>query len=269
MIRIGDAWTSDTLELAEGLSRAYDSFVEDEDGGRQSRKPGVHASELGCPRKVVYSLTSTEKRGKIPKFWRQRFQFGKYIHQMIQDDFERMAAASGGRFTFEPEVRISGELQQLAKELSIESSCDGVFTFFKDVDDLGTGERPVLMRLGLEIKTESPGEYEKLSGPKPDHVRQGHLYMRLLDLPAMWFLYINKGNQNNTTSKKPYLVEFDPAIWASLEQEIMDRIDEAASNILPPGKESIACEFCPYAWACNPDILSKRRVNATLRRPTP
>lgn len=259
LLKIGDVLCAQAKATAEGLSRAYDDFVENEDGGRQARKPGIHASELGCPRKVVYSLMGTEKRGRIKRFWRQRFQFGKYVHQMIQDDFARMAEASKGAMTFEPEVRISGDIQDLARELSLESSADGVFTFY----DNGV---PYL-RLGLEIKTESPGEYEKLTAPKPDHVRQAHLYMKLLDLPLLWFFYINKGNQNNTASVRPFLIEFDPTIWDGLESEFRDRLEEAALGIVPEGKESIVCEFCPYSWLCQPAILNKNKVKATLRRP--
>lgn len=260
LLKIGDIPCELAQKTAEGLSRAYDEFVENEDGGRSSRKPGIHASELGCPRKVVYSLLGTEKHGKIKRFWRQRFQFGKYAHQMIQDDFARMAAASNGAMTFEAEVPISGDLQELAREFSLESACDGVFTFFDKFS-------APFLRIGLEIKTESPSEYEKLTAPKPDHVRQAHVYMKVLDLPMMWFMYINKGNQNNTASVKPFLVDFDPTIWAGLELEFRDRLEEAALGQLPEGKESIVCEFCSYAWTCQPAILNKNKVKATLRRP--
>lgn len=245
---------------ARGLSAAYDTFVENEDGGRSSRAPGIHASELSCPRRVFYTMTSTEKKGKLRKFWRQRFTVGKYLHKMIQDDFENMARDSRGLMEFQPEVPIAPKYQGIAEELQLQSSCDGVFTF----RDHPYG--PAVMRMGLEIKTEAPDGYEKLTKPKEDHLRQAHLYMRALDLPLMYFFYMNKANHNNTTSDPPYLVVYDHNIWAGMEKECRERLSEVASGVLPAAKDGMHCEFCPYSWTCNPPFLAKR-ANAPQPQP--
>ena len=157
------------IEMAKDLSTLYDDFLALEQDGHD-RAPGIHASELyPCMRKAVYSLTGTPRRPNVPKFWRQRFKVGGAIHLMMQDDFHKMAKRSQRGeamrmaaalaetmdcyIEFEDEVKISPERQELAKRYNLQSHCDGVFKFIKRA----TGE--VVLRVGLEIKTEAPDGY--------------------------------------------------------------------------------------------------------------
>jgi CRISPR/Cas system-associated exonuclease Cas4 (RecB family) len=256
------------IEQAKTLSAMYDEFLQLEqdkpDDGH--RKPGVHASELyPCLRKPFYSLTLVEPRRRVSKFWLQRFKVGTAVHRMMQDDFHRMAKRSQKRLAmrlashraeeldadlhFEDEVPVGPEHQPLAAHYKLYSHADGVFTFTNRT----TGQ--VILRIGLEIKTESPDEYAKLKEPKSDHVRQAHLYMAALDLPLMWFFYMNKGNQNNTNSHAPYLVVWQPKVWAELEGRIKIVHEHVARNELPPRNETIVCEFCPWNYTCAPSSL--------------
>lgn len=242
---------ADLIDQATQLSQLYDDYVEADHGDGHERAAGIHASELcGCERKVVYCIQGAPKKKGLKKNWRQRFRFGHAIHDMFQKDFYKMAERSNGSLAFEAEVPVSPKYQAIAAELNIHSSCDGVFTFFDDPN-----ADPVL-RVGLEIKTEAPDGYSKLQEPKPEHVEQAHVYMRCLDLPLMYFLYVNKGNQNNTPSIEPFLIRYDPSIWGKLEQRCRRLLKMAADNVLPDRKEGILCDFCPYAPICQPNFGS-------------
>ena len=267
------------IEQARKLSAMYDDFIILEQEG-SDRAPGIHASELyPCLRRPVYSCTNVPRKPLVPKFWMQRFKVGTAIHDMLQSDFERMAKRSGRRramrlaskvadeldcyFEFEKEIEVSPELQELARYYDLHSHCDGIFTF----KDKETDE--VVLRVGLEIKSKAPDLYEKLREPEEDHVRQAHVYMAVLDLPLMWFFYINKGNQNNTPSSYPYLTTFQPKIWKEIEERCQLIQQLVAAGTMPDRTEGIWCEFCPWAYTCHPQNAMKamqRRDTAGGRR---
>lgn len=259
------------LKQAQELSNIYDSWAESDEGDGPDRKPGIHASEVaGCPRKMVYAIRGTPRVGANKKFWRQRFKAGQAIHSWLQDDFHRMAQASGGAILFEDEVRLSPQHQELAKFWGIQSSCDGVFTFQEACGEGEEGEtlwKPVL-RVGLEIKTEAPDGFKELKEPKPDHIEQAHVYMACLDLPLMWFFYMNKGNQNNTPSQGPWLIPFDDARWHEMEKRFQEAHDHVHVGTLPPRSEGIQCEFCAFRAECKPDYLKPKVKFPPLRVPS-
>lgn len=270
------------IKQAKTLSEMYDDFLllEQDVPDDGHRKPGIHASELyPCLRKPVYSLGLVEPRRRVSKFWLQRFKVGFVIHSMMQGDFHRMAKRSQKReamrlahkqaldldldLFFEDEVKVSPEHQALAAHYQMHSSADGIFTFA----DRNHGE-PVL-RIGLEIKTESPDEYAKLKEPKPEHLRQAHLYMAALDLPLMWFFYMNKGNQNNTNSEAPYLVVWNPMIWQEVEGRMQIAHEHVKQGTLPERNEGIFCEFCPWNYTCEPpNLFGGQKQRPTSRRET-
>jgi hypothetical protein len=270
------------IELAKSLAARYEHFLATADDDAD-RPAGIHASEIAsCLRQTVYTLTSAEKQGHPSPFWKRRFEMGHAVHRMVQDHFQAMAIKTHGReaasraarglardagctLHFEPEVQIAPHLQPLAATLSVHSKCDGVFTFL----DTWTGAP--LLRVGLEIKTESPDGFEQLKEPKPEHLRQAHLYMACLDLPVLWFFYFSKGTLNNTPSHAPFLVPFDPEIWKGVEARCLDALGAAERGELPDREESIRCEFCPYAWHCQPAFLNRSPKNdlVVLRVPEP
>lgn len=268
------------IKQATTLSAMYDEFIalEQEVPDDGKRAPGIHASELyPCLRKPVYSLSLVPPRRRVSKFWLQRFKVGHAVHAMVQNDFHRMAKRSQTRAAmrfaaqqaeeldldmfFQDEVPIHPSLQPLAAHYQIHSSADGIFTFA----DRQHGEP--MLRVGLEIKTESPDEYAKLKAPKPEHMRQAHLYMAVLDLPLMWFFYTNKGNQNNTESKAPYLVVWDPMIWQEVEGRMQIVHEHVRAGTMPERNAGIYCEFCPWSYTCAPpDLHATQRTRPTTRR---
>jgi hypothetical protein len=257
----GDPGEVEQLLLrASRISSLFEEHLEEDDGGEKERHWGIHASELQCARKAVYSLSNTDRVGqKIDKAWKRRFKIGHAIHDMFQADFVKLAKKwrlrPGWRVTFEPEVPIRPDLQETAADWIIYSHCDGLFVV-RDEDDVP------LLRIVLEMKSMSPAEYEKLRAPKPEHVEQATVYMKCLDAPVTWFLYYNKGNQNYTSSSNPsFFVKFDPDVWSGIEKKLISTHAHAAKSQLPARQESVGCEFCAFAWTCQPAYLRKKGIH--------
>ena len=248
-------WAS---ELGGMLERFIAEDDEDESfvvswGSSAKRAAGVHASEIsGCQRRTVYTQLGTEKRGQPGAFWKRKFRAGHLYHQLLQRDFHRMCAKTNGLIRFQDEVKIKPELQPIANELDIHSSCDGVFEF---LDDIGG---PVIMRVVLEIKSESPNNWPELKAPKPEHLEQVTMYQKVLDIPLAWVFYYNKGTQAVTPSESPWLTYFDHRLWAKIETRVQERREDVRNNRMPDREDGILCEFCPYAWTCDPPYLKKK-----------
>lgn len=250
------------LKWASELGGMYDRFIEADDenvsfdvgwGAAKERAPGLHASEVsGCQRPAVYSLMGTERREKIEAFWRKKFRTGHLFHGMLQNDFKRMCEKSHGMLSFESEVKISPKFQPMAEKWGINSSCDGIINF---MDEPGG---PPILRVGLELKTESPDEFAKLKKPRDYHLEQATVYQASLDLPLMWTFYYNKGNQNTMPSKAPWLFLFDHHLWAALEKRFEARHADAKAKNLPDRIEGIKCEFCAFSYLCDPEHLKKK-----------
>jgi len=256
------------MSNASDLLDMYETFVKEDDedvlfaagwNSAKSRSDGIHASEMSsaCRRPAYYSLKKVPRQDKeLDPFWKKRFRVGHIYHAMVQEDWRRLAEKSNGLISFEREVRIDPRLQAIAEQYNIKSSCDGVLTF---------RERPwgaAVMRIALEIKTESPDQFAKLTEPKPEHRRQTCVYMRCLDAPICWTQYINKGNQNIKPSKHPFLFTFDHELWGKIERETQQVIRLATINEIPPRTEGFTCEFCGFSNTCKPEYLEKSKKRA-------
>jgi len=281
LITIADLQTQDLkpiLEVIKGLGSHYIRFIENDLNGYQyevsagpesGRKPGIHASEVsGCARRLVYGIGPTERRPDpttTDANMRMRFRLGTAVHHAIQDDFIRMCAVpynapNGSTYTltFEPETRIDPSIGGPAAEFNVQSSTDGIFTFWQD-------GQPVIRTL-LEIKTASKDEFEKIKEPKLEHTEQGHVYMGCLDIPLIWFLYYNKSNSNFTHPMAPFLLRFNQKLWSDLEIRFIHSIHMHETGQLPERTESMACRWCPFSYDCKPTILN--RSSATLNSGT-
>lgn len=251
------------IELATSMSQMYfDHVARDQEegysytvtvGGSKGRVPGIHASEISkCMKLLVYSIMGFERKIDVETVdvnMLMRFKVGTALHAMLQNDWHRIAAKSSNRIHFQDEVKINPALGGPALLWNLHSSCDGIVTFLND-----TGY-PIL-RVGLEIKTESDGQFEKLRQPREDHKEQTNLYMAALDLPLMWVLYYNKSNSNITTSYPPYLFQFDKKLWETqLEMRFAKAQHYAEIKQLPQGTEGQPCGWCPYSYDCKPSIL--------------
>ena len=257
------------------LSLLYDEWKHTDEGGYKytvdipgssTRAAGVHASEISqCMRRLVYGTQGVERKPPVEEAdvnMKMRFNLGHSVHAMLQREFELMCdwvnktkRLGDVSMCFTPEVRISPAIGGPAAEWNIHSSCDGVFQFYTAYSDPAMD----IMRVGLEIKTASPGEFEKLNRPKDEHLEQTCLYMACLDLPLMWVLYYNKGNCNYTNSTPPWLLQFNQTLWEKqLEIRMAKASYLASANKIPNREEGKHCHWCPFAWTCAPTILAKR-----------
>lgn len=259
------------------LSSWYDMWKQQDMGGysytvevtaSRDRSGGIHASEISnCPRKAVYTMNGTEARaGEKNVNMQRRFNLGHAVHAMTQKEFALMCDWMNQDqriMTFEDEVAISPKLQEVAAQWDLRSSCDGVFTFWYGDE--------AYMRVGLEIKTKSAGEFEKLNAPEPTHFEQTCMYMAALDLPLMWTLYYNKSNSNYTNSEPPFLFKFDDHLWSTkLKPRFSSFHQHVESGTLPERVEGFYCGWCPYTWTCRPPNLNARQhygASATVKNP--
>lgn len=243
-------------------------FAEFALGFDRQRSSGVHASEVsGCMRPIVYSLMKTERK-KVPKeegarcsFFpksdkigpanmQRRFDIGTAMHALIQSDLDRMLHPLSGKVQYQAENKISPELNELARKYDIHSHCDGVFTFYDN------NWEPFL-RVGVELKTMSDGQYDLLKQPKSEHLEQNTIYQKVLDVPLVWYIYVNKSNSNFTQPKSPWLRPFDQKLWETLERRIQHANELAAAGTLPVRTESMACAWCAFAWDCKPKCMQQ------------
>lgn len=227
------------------------------DFGEQTREVGVHASEMsGCFRKFVYAVWGFERRSDpstVNVNMKMRFRLGTAIHAMLQSDFTRMAIKSQGQLYFQCELQIHPDLQELAKKFNIYSHCDGVFTF-----SYWNGQAWVpYLRVGLELKSQSDGQFDKTKEPEEAHKDQSCLYQACLDVPLMWVLYYNKSNSNITNPEAPWLQRFDPKRWENLEKRIYSAYEHAHAGKLPAREEGMPCGWCPFSWHCQPAYLKR------------
>jgi CRISPR/Cas system-associated exonuclease Cas4 (RecB family) len=234
--------------------------------GNEDRAPGLHASEIcSCLRQATYSLLGTKKKADTENVdinMLMRFDIGTSVHSLLQNEFKLMCAYTNGQLSFEDEVRINRDTHPLAAQYDLSSSCDGIFTF-KNAD--GTP----YMRVGLEIKTMSDGEYSKSNQPKEYHTLQGTFYQKLLDLPLIWYLYYNKSNSNYTPPRTPWLVPFNTNTWNRLEDRAQQAHRHVQAGTLPEREEGMPCRWCGYATECMPATLKSRGEAPKVRQLTP
>lgn len=247
------------LAVVENLNQ---TFIEDlakfED--KHERLAGIHASEISkCYRQAVYTMRG-EPKARKPKsisetaYWRLVLSHGQHIHNMLQEHFKHLES---DELSFQEEVPIRPDLQEVAKKWNIHSSCDGVFTFYKK-----TWKRKKLFDLGVEIKSASQSNFSSTNAPSPDHIEQAHVYMAALEIPAVWFVYFNKNTQSHTPSKAPWIVEFDERIWARLEERFAMFHEHVNAGTIPDAMPGSQCKFCPYVLSCDPPAAPTHKINS-------
>jgi CRISPR/Cas system-associated exonuclease Cas4 (RecB family) len=263
--KLGELW----LEFIKQDTEAHDYTVGI--GGEKDRSAGIHASEMSkCMLRLVYSIMGTERKPDAQATkanMKLRFRTGSAIHSMIQSDFKRMAQwytknyqHLGWALTFDSELPVRANLQEIAKAWDLSSSCDGAFTFWVQE---GVTWRPYI-RVGLEIKTSSDRQFEDRKKPEADHLEQTCLYQATLDLPLMWLLYYNKSNSNFTTPFSPWLFKFDKTLWErELEVRFAKAHHHAETKQMPDRTEGMHCGWCPFAYVCQPKVLTKSGYGST------
>lgn len=257
------AWFGRAYEAWKALDTGFGRTVSVHMGDDTNRTPGLHASELNsCLRQAFYAVKGETRDidpTKLDVNMRMRFHLGTAMHSLLQDDFHRVAATTGGRVLFEDEVKIDKSLGGVAEKYDYSSSADGVFTF---LDETGV---PYL-RFGLEIKTMSDKEFEKNKKPTAKHHEQGTFYQKNLDLPLIWYLYYNKSNSNWTRPEAPWIIPFDNKEWGKIEAKSESVHLHVVNNNTPDREEGMHCKWCPFTKQCQPTML---KLHSTRKRSKP
>jgi CRISPR/Cas system-associated exonuclease Cas4 (RecB family) len=270
---IDDLLSPDFLERlqdAQNLGSRYQKYLAKLEDSGPVRHPGIHASEISkCYRQAVYTMKGEEKRYEAERdtetkaYWAKVLNHGTSIHELLQKHFTGMAKDSERTLLFEDEIKLHPDIQPLAKKWNIHSSCDGLFTFVER--DPRTWRKKVTLRLGLEIKSASDASFSKTREPKPEHIEQVHIYMKVLDIPVFWLLYFNKNDQSYTPPSPPWLVTFDERLWGKLEQRFASWNEHIANGTLPAAMPGMHCDFCGYQWTCKPKRSSYKPRLSTSR----
>lgn len=204
---------------------------------------------MGCGRQMFYDYTGAPSEGSWEPRMRRLLDTGSVIHAQLQAYLEIIAANSGGTETFTPEADIDPENNPVAQLLDLSGHTDGIYQVTLTPD---------LVRFGIEIKTINDAGYQKTSGPHQEHLTQGTIYQKCLDLPIMVYLYYNK----NDSSVAEFVHIFDELRWAAIVRKI-DMVREHAYKDVPPEQEAgWHCSNCKYKSICRPPRRGRGARNA-------
>lgn len=211
---------------------------------------------MGCGRLLYYDLVGEESEGAWEPRMRALLDTGSAVHAQLQAYLQEVAKRSGGTETFEPEAGIDPDNNEVADFLDISGHTDGIYTV--TVPGL-------TIRFGIEIKTINDAGYKKTSGPHPEHITQGTIYQKCLDLPVMVFVYYNK----NDSSMAEYAQVFDKRLWEAVVKKL-EYVREHAYKLEPPERENgWHCSNCKYRKVCTPPRRTRgpeARVTSAFRK---
>ena len=252
------------LGLATVIDR-IDSFLEDQnitpvevlpvkfDLGVHRRTGIFHASSvgsasgkslcgkynIGCARLLYYDYTGADAEGAWEPRMRRLLDTGSAIHAQLQAYLEVIAKNSDGAQEFTPEADINPDENPIAQVMDLSGHTDGIYSVIEPVDKV---------RFGIEIKTINDAGYQKTSGPHQEHITQGTIYQKCLDLPLMVFVYYNK----NDSSVAEFVQVFDERRWDAIVKKL-NMVRECAFREVPPDHEpGWHCSNCKYKAVCKP-----------------
>jgi CRISPR/Cas system-associated exonuclease Cas4 (RecB family) len=212
--------------------------------------------KMGCARLLYYDLVGAEAEGAWEPRMRSLLDTGSAIHAQLQAYLEEVVKRSEGVESFEPEATIDPDNNDIADRMDLSGHTDGIYQIVTPDMEL---------RFGLEIKTINAAGYEKTSSPHPEHLTQGTVYQKCLDLPVMVFLYYNK----NDSSVAEYAHVYDPRHWDAIVRKL-DWVREHAMREEPPERENgWHCSNCKYKKICKPPRRTRgpnARVKSAFRK---
>lgn len=249
---------TDVEEHIFDLEAAYVKWVETEREGGHDRSGVFHPSAVGmCPRRNVYEYIRTPRKEAAGAADLEIFRIGHAVHHIIQtiiSDLDRILTPQGIEFTFRPEIPFDRNNDLLFHDFGIGGTADGLLELHHT--RLGWRQRGV-----LEIKSISDDGFNKLRGPKKDHLMQANLYAFRFDTPILWFWYYNKNN----SQRKVYRCAADDAILDEAIATFAAQKEHVDNGTLPDRKESYyMCPRCEYAWTCEPKTLNNIRAQQQI-----
>lgn len=207
--------------------------------GSSSGKSLCGKYSMGCARQMYYDYTGAPSEQAWDPRMRKLLDTGSAIHAQLQGYLEVIAANSDGAEEFTPEADIDPDENPVAQKMDLSGHADGEYIVTSGVDRV---------RFGLEIKTINDAGYQKTKNPHPEHLIQGTIYQKCLDLPLMVFLYYNK----NDSSVAEFVHIYDHRRWEAIVKKL-NMVRECAFNEVPPEHEAgWHCSNCKYKTICKP-----------------
>lgn len=204
---------------------------------------------MGCARQLYYDYTGAPAEGAWEPRMRRLLDTGSVIHAQLQAYLEVIAAKSGGTETFTPEADINPDKNPTAQQMDLSGHTDGIYQITTTPDRI---------RFGIEIKTINDAGYQKTSGPHQEHITQGTIYQKCLDLPLMVFFYYNK----NDSSIAEFIQVFDERRWEAIVKKLDMVRDHAFKEVMPEQEAGWHCSSCKYKAICRPPRTGRGATNS-------
>ncbi len=220
---------------------------------RDNRQGYFHPSAVGmCGRRNVYEYIRAPYIPTIDADDLEVFDMGHAVHDIVQGKLghglERALDPKKIQFEFQKEVPFDRATDTLFVDFGIGGTCDGIMRLWVP----GEWEQRGI----VEVKSIKDQNYQKLSGPKEDHVMQAHLYAYRFDCPVIWIWYYNK----NTSKRRVYPVVYDRDILMGALKRYEEWLKHIDAGTLPDREESWwMCPRCEYRDVCKPSIIGKQK----------
>jgi CRISPR/Cas system-associated exonuclease Cas4 (RecB family) len=218
--------------------------------GSSSGKSLCGKYTVGCGRQLYYDYTSAPSEGAWEPRMRRLLDTGSAIHAQLQAYLEIIASRSEGTEKFTPEADIDPDVNPIAQQMDLSGHADGIYQITTTPDRV---------RFGVEIKTINEAGYQKTNSPHQEHITQGTIYQKCLDLPLMVFLYYNK----NDSSIAEFIQVFDEKRWQAIVDKLNSVRDCALQNIMPDQEAGWHCSNCKYKGICKPPRRGKANTKTT------
>jgi len=206
---------------------------------------------MGCARQLYYAYLGTKSEGAWEPRMRRRLDEGTAVHALLQSYLSCFAKEHEDTEQFEYETRISPDENDVADQYDLSGHVDGVYLVHTPKGSV---------RFGVEFKTINDGGFKATSGPHAEHLIQGTIYQKCLDLPLMVFLYWNV----NDGAVAEYVQQFDPIRWDSIVDKVNMVRECALKNEEPDREVSFSCRNCQFKGTCKPPrALGKLDRNVT------
>ena len=238
-----------SFNLGSGDRETY--IFHPSDVGSINGKSNCGNYHIGCSRKLYYNYIGVKPSPTVKPRNRRIFDTGTAIHTQLQSYLTEIAKLSGGHEHFVKEAEINPKYNDIADIYDITGHTDGVYTIT---------EASYKLRFGVEIKTINTDGYAKTLKPHPEHVTQGTIYQKCLDLPIMLFLYYNKNDS--------HMVEFPILFNQNHWNAIVDKLNMVRKDAIEeqPSKQEVGwyCVNCPFKPTCNPPRRTNRPNTKTI-----
>lgn len=215
----------------------------DDNTQSEEREPAIHPSTLArCLRQAFMEFENVPRLGKVPPNVSRAGRVGKILHGFIQKSFARTAKAMPHVFRYQPEVRLTKDMPDVAR-LSLAGSCDAKITYYQPMDGGGVTHRLI----GHEIKGLGESEFASISAVREKDFLQASVYQHCLGLEAMWFIYISR----RSYEERHIIQRVPDQYWDVMRRRASLVIEHKLMENLPPGtSDSYECGACVYEPVC-------------------